>query len=73
MHHFDYHKATSLEDAFQKVSASPGARYLGEERIVLVLIKQGAIRPQQVIDIKGITIRGRSRYGGRTLNDTSTG
>ena len=29
MHHFDCHKATSLEDAFQKVSASPGAIYLG--------------------------------------------
>lgn len=54
MHYFDYHKATSLEDALQKGSASQGAVYLAGGTDVLVLIKQGHIRPQQVIDIKGI-------------------
>jgi carbon-monoxide dehydrogenase medium subunit len=54
MHHFDYHKARSLEDAFQKVSTSPGAVYLAGGTDVLVLIKQGHIRPQQVIDVKCI-------------------
>lgn len=54
MHHFDYHKATSLEDAFQKVSASPGTIYLAGGTDILVLIKQGKIRPQQVIDVKCI-------------------
>jgi hypothetical protein len=55
MHHFDYHKPTSLEDALHRASTAPGSSvYLAGGTDVLVLIKQGKIRPQQVIDVKGI-------------------
>ena len=55
MHYFDYHKAISLEDALNKALTSPGPSvYLGGGTDVLVLIKQGKIQPQQVIDIKYI-------------------
>ena len=55
MRHFDYEKAGSLKEAFDAVSVSQGGSVLmagGTD--LLVQIKEGKIRPQRVIDVKGI-------------------
>jgi carbon-monoxide dehydrogenase medium subunit len=55
MQHFDYEKVSSLQEAFDVVSAAKGASvFMAGGTDLLVLIKEGKIRPQRVIDVKGI-------------------
>ena len=56
MHTFDYQKVYRLQDAFNMASASKGASvYVAGGTDVLVQIKEGKIRPQSVIDVKGVS------------------
>ncbi len=55
MPHFDYQRVHSLEDAFKLVSASKAASvFLAGGTDLLVQIREGTIRPQRIIDVKGI-------------------
>lgn len=67
MHHFDYQRVSTLKEAFEAVSKSKGASvFMAGGTDVLVKIKKGALRPLQVIDLKGITdMEGFSITGNR--------
>jgi len=55
MQSFDYQKVYSLQDALEAVSASKGISvFMAGGTDLLVQIKEGKIRPQCVIDVKGI-------------------
>jgi carbon-monoxide dehydrogenase medium subunit len=55
MQHFDYERVSSLQEAFDAVSAAKGTSvFMAGGTDLLVLIKEGKIRPQRVIDVKGI-------------------
>ncbi len=55
MRQFDYEKVDSLKEAFDAVSASQGGSvFMAGGTDLLVQIKEGKIRPQRVIDVKGI-------------------
>jgi len=55
MQSFDYQKVHSLQDALEAVSASKGISvFMAGGTDLLVQIKEGKIRPQCVIDVKGI-------------------
>jgi len=55
MHSFDYEKVSSLQEALDAASASRGASvFMAGGTDLLVQIKEGKIRPQCVIDIKGV-------------------
>jgi carbon-monoxide dehydrogenase medium subunit len=55
MRHFDYEKVDSLKEAFDAISASRGGSvFMAGGTDLLVQIKEGKIKPQRVIDVKGI-------------------
>jgi carbon-monoxide dehydrogenase medium subunit len=55
MQHFDYERVSSLQEAFDAVSAAKGTSvFMAGGTDLLVLIKEEKIRPQRVIDVKGI-------------------
>jgi carbon-monoxide dehydrogenase medium subunit len=55
MHSFDYKKVYSLQEALEAASASKGASiFIAGGTDLLVQIKEGKIRPQCVIDVKGV-------------------
>jgi CO/xanthine dehydrogenase FAD-binding subunit len=55
MHSFDYQKVYSLQEALEAASCSKGASvFMAGGTDLLVHIKEGKIRPQCVIDVKGI-------------------
>jgi len=55
MQSFDYQKVYSLQDALEAVSASKGISvFMAGGTDLLVQIKEGKIRPQCVVDVKGI-------------------
>ena len=55
MQSFEYHKVYSLQDALEAVSVSKGTSvFMAGGTDLLVQIKEGKIRPQCVIDVKGI-------------------
>ena len=55
MQSFDYQKVYSLQDALDAASASKGiSLFMAGGTDLLVQIKEGKIRPQCVIDVKGI-------------------
>ena len=55
MHSFDYKKVYSLQEGLEAASASKGASiFIAGGTDLLVQIKEGKIRPQCVIDVKGI-------------------
>jgi CO/xanthine dehydrogenase FAD-binding subunit len=55
MQSFDYQKVQSLQDALDAASASKGTPvYLAGGTDLLVQIKEGKIRPQCIIDVKGV-------------------
>lgn len=55
MQSFDYQKVYSLQDALDAASASKGGSvFMAGGTDLLVQIKEGKIRPQCVIDVKGI-------------------
>jgi CO/xanthine dehydrogenase FAD-binding subunit len=55
MQSFDYQKVQSLQGALEAASASNGTSvYLAGGTDLLVQIKEGKIRPQCVIDVKGV-------------------
>lgn len=55
MRHFDYERVSGLQEAFDAVSAAKGTSvFMAGGTDLLVLIKEEKIRPQRVIDVKGI-------------------
>src|SRR4030042_3737787 len=55
MQFFDYQKVYSLQDALDAASASKGGSvFMAGGTDLLVQIKEGKIRPQCVIDVKGV-------------------
>jgi len=53
MQSFDYQKVYSLQDALDKASKG-GSVFIAGGTDLLVQIKEGKIRPQRIIDVKGI-------------------
>src|SRR3990170_6631008 len=55
MRSFDYLKVYSLQEALDAASASKGASaFMAGGTDLLVQIKEGKVRPQCVIDVKGV-------------------
>src|SRR3990172_8991904 len=55
MQSFDYRKVCSLQDALDAAFASKGAPvFMAGGTDLLIQIKEGKVRPQDVIDLKGI-------------------
>jgi carbon-monoxide dehydrogenase medium subunit len=51
---FDYHRPTSLEEAWQLRAGCPEARYIAGGTDLMVLMRAGAVRPPSVISLRGI-------------------
>ena len=65
MHAFNYHKATSVEDATAKLAASDDARLLAGGQTLIAAMKMRLSAPSDVIDLGGIgELRGIKVEGG---------
>jgi carbon-monoxide dehydrogenase medium subunit len=73
---FEYERATSVEDALSKLSASPGAKLLAGGHSLLPLLKLRVASADKLIDIGGIAeLRGPAGYrpdGGADVGPMTT-
>ena len=68
MHAFNYHKASSINDAAAKFSASADARLLAGGQTLIAAMKMGLSAPADVIDLAGIgELRGIKIGGGEVV------